>query len=551
MLRHVVRAVSSQILERTIEVRAEADAAFNLELAYPVPEADSFYSWHRRETAPIRYVQDVDEQGKSPEGRQLFPFAAALHGTELTGVFSDCPGFWENRSQQVIDPARRRLALRTGDGSAPRVIATIAGDSSGLYHGEFDGWQHIRAGQVRRFRTWLFSSRARDLYGVQMAAHRAFARALHPGDSDLNAILRNTAYYLVRRNLLRPESHYIILSGISYGWKEWVSDATMTGLGLENMEILSEAVRGLFWSRCYYEDNAQWYLIVSALIAAAGYQPDLGTCRLCLEFLRDHEKDGAYIPPGGRWNPKVPLGGKTYMDLFCYAEGDCPTSNQGFHCGALVAGQKLGFGVSDTDVQRACRAYDATFNHAAGYFPTSAMRREVFGGDALYGEAVSFAAFGRKSLPDDLVLRHCRHAIKIQSRYGLRVVSKANGDLLDADQYGPNNPYGLAPDQAGGYVQGGSWFFCDAGTWLSGLAHGLDPALVDSLLIRRIQQELNVVPAFSESINTRTGQPHGNILYSANALYIWLRRVIRQRLNKTGADPVEAAITAHLEARLR
>jgi hypothetical protein len=239
------------------------------------------------------------------------------------------------------------------------------------------------------------------------------------------------------------------------------------------------------------------------------------------------------------------------MDLFCYAEGDCPTSNQGFHCGALMAAKQLGFGVTENDIDRACRAYAATFNRTGGYFPTSAMRQEVFGGDALYGDAVTFAAFGRKSLPDDLVLRHCRHAIQIQSPYGLRVVSKANGDLLEADQYGPGSPYGLPPERAGAYVQGGSWFFCDAGTWLSGLAHGLDPSLVDNLLIRRINQELRAVPAFSESINTRTGEPHGNILYSANSLYIWLRRSIRRRLNQTAPDPVESRITAHLDARTR
>jgi hypothetical protein len=189
------------------------------------------------------------------------------------------------------------------------------------------------------------------------------------------------------------------------------------------------------------------------------------------------------------------------------------------------------------------------FNASGGYFPTSVLRPEVFGGDALYGEAVSFAAFGRKSLLDELVLRHCWHAMKIQSPYGIRVVSKANGDLLEAGQYGPGNPHGLPPDRAGAYVQGGSWFFCDAGTWLSALAHGLEPATVDSLLVRRIREELAHVPAFNESINTRTGEPHGNILYSANSLYVWLRAKIRARLGIAGADPVDAAITSYLAER--
>ncbi|MDR3718859.1 MAG: hypothetical protein P4K98_08655 [Bryobacteraceae bacterium] len=50
-------------------------------------------------------------------------------------------------------------------------------------------------------------------------------------------------------------------------------------------------------------------------------------------------------------------------------------------------------------------------------------------------------------------------------------------------------------------------------------------------------------------MNTRTGRPQGNILYSANALYIWLRHAVRRRLGETGLDPVEAAITAYLKAR--
>ena len=167
----------------------------------------------------------------------------------------------------------------------------------------------------------------------------------------------------------------------------------------------------------------------------------------------------------------------------------------------------------------------------------------------MYGAAVTFAAFGRKCLPDELVRRHCAHAMKIQSKYGLRVVSKANGDLLEQNQYGPGNPHGLPPEKAGAYVQGGSWFFCDAGTWLAGLAHGMDPRVVDRLLTDRIKVELTNAPAFSESINTRTGQPHGNLLYAANALYLWLRREIRSRLRHTGVDPVTRAVDQWLDTR--
>jgi hypothetical protein len=550
-IRQVVREIAPGFLERSIEVLAEADATFNLEIPYEFPAADSFYSWHRKETARLTLAQDVDEQGK-PRGdaTQLLPFAGAVENGMLTGALADCPGFWENRSLQVVDPAAHRVSLRTGDGSPSHLVSTMPGDDSGYYRGELDGWQHIRAGQLRRFRTWLFSAGASNVYAVQLAAHHALASALHPGDSDLTGILRNTSYFLIRRNLFRPESRYIIISGITYGWKEWVSDMAMAGLGLEDPEILTEAVRGIFWNRCNYEDNAQWYLIISALAARAGYHPDLALCRRSLEFIRDNEKNGAYIPPVAGGNaPREPQGWKTYMDLFYYADGDSPTSNQGFHCGALMAARELSLGSDESAIARACHAYADMFNTAGGYFPSSVMRPEVFGGDALYGEAVTFAAFGRKSLPDDLVLRHCRHAMKIQSPYGIRVVCKANGDLLEGDQYGAGNPHGLPPERAGGYVQGGSWFFCDAGTWLSGLVHGLDRETVDSLLIRRIRQELTHVPAFNESINTRTGEPVGNILYSANSVYLWLRARIRERLGITGADPVDAAVAHYLAER--
>ena len=551
-IRQVLRRLSPSVLERSIEVIADTDSAFNLEMPYEFPRAQSFYSWRGKEDARIALVQDVDESGKPLGGNatQLLTFAGAVENGALTGIVGDCPAFWENRSQQVIDAPAHRIALRTGDGSPSRLVTKMPGDDSGCYHGELDGWQHIRSGQLRSFRTWLFTAPAPNLYAIQLGAHRVLTTALRPGDSDLAGILRNTSYFLIRRNLLRPESRYIIISGVTYGWKEWVSDMAMAGLALNDPEILTEAVRGCFWNRCGYEDNAQWYLIISALIARAGYRPDLALCRRSLEFIRDNEKNGAYIPPVAAGNAdREPMGWKTYMDLFYYDNGDAQTSNQGFHCGAMMAARELGLGVDEAAIARAGKAYAGMFNEDGGYFPTSVMRPEVFGGDALYGAAVSFAAFGQKCLPDDLVLKHCRHAMEIQSPYGIRVVSKANGDLLEANQYGRGNPHGLPPEQAGGYVQGGSWFFCDAGTWLLGLAHGLDPQLVDSLLIRRIQEELTHLPAFNESINTRTGEPVGNILYSANSVYLWLRQNIREKLGMRGADPVEAAIARYLAER--
>jgi len=66
------------------------------------------------------------------------------------------------------------------------------------------------------------------------------------------------------------------------------------------------------------------------------------------------------------------------------------------------------------------------------------------------------------------------------------------------------------------------------------------------LLAERIGREIAHVPAFNESISTVNGQPHGNILYSWNSGYWWLRKEIRRRLGQTGPDPVDAAVDAKL-----
>ena len=534
--------------EHSVEVYARQPAVFNLEWAFEAAKDSEFYSWRQRETERVALMQDTGEPGKRGLPSQLFPFAGVVRNGELFGVLGECPGFWENRSQQTIDSAMGVIALRTGDGSASRVMTGIWGDSSDFYRGEYDGWQHIRKAESRKYEVWTFRAPVQPgLYGVRLASHRAFARAKGWSSSTLEAILRNNAYLQIRRNLLREESRYILTSGVTYGWKSWASDAAMAGLGLGDPEILAEAIRGLFWDRLNYEDNAQWYLILSALFARSGFRPNMALCRRCWEFLKDHESAGAYLPP--RLDGPAGLGWRTYMDLFFYEDGDPPTSNQGFHCGAMMAARELSLGASEADIAQAGKAFAGMFHSPGGYFPTSLRRPEVFGGDALYGAAVTFAAFGRKCLPDELVRRHCAHAMKIQSKYGLRVVSKANGDLLERDQYGPGNPHGLPPEKAGAYVQGGSWFFCDAGTWLAGLAHGMDPRVVDRLLLDRIKIELANAPAFSESINTRTGEPHGNLLYAANALYLWLRREIRGRLRHKGQDPVATAVDQWLEIR--
>ena len=77
-------------------------------------------------------------------------------------------------------------------------------------------------------------------------------------------------------------------------------------------------------------------------------------------------------------------------------------------------------------------------------------------------------------------------------------------------------------------------------------AHGWPEDKIAALLAERIERELAIVPAFNEDINTITGQPHGHILYSWNSGYAWLRKMFRQRLQRTSDDPVDTALNRKL-----
>jgi len=119
------------------------------------------------------------------------------------------------------------------------------------------------------------------------------------------------------------------------------------------------------------------------------------------------------------------------------------------------------------------------------------MRIDCVAGSSL---TVTYAVFGRKLLTHEQVLTHFRTSEKVKSPYGLRVISTADGSLLP----------------------------------------------------ERIEREIAHVPAFNESISTVNGRPHGNILYSWNSGFWWLRKEIRRRLGQTGPDPVDAAVDAKL-----
>lgn len=328
---------------------------------------------------------------------------------------------------------------------------------------------------------------------------------------------------------MRTESDYIFISGVGYGWKQWVSDGFWMSRGLDDPKYDAEANMAVFFERVNYEDNAQYYLIWSYLVKQAGGNPDPRTVTRAYKFIRDHERDGLYIPP--RLKPDIAYM-KTYHDQLPYDDDDAPSSNQGFHCGALMAARELGFDVTDEDIEKAKIGYRRTFNELGGYFATSLKQQDHVGQDSLYGAVLTYAVFGEKILPDELVQRHLETTMCIQSPYGMRVISKANGDLLDG--------------HSGVYVFGGSWFLNDAANYLAGLIHGMDPQWVDDMLFWRLEKELAWMPAFHESISTVNGKPHGHHLYSWNSGYWWLRQMVRRHLGMTSPDPLEARVNALL-----
>lgn len=519
------------LIERTLEVTANAPQKFAVSFDFfPTGDGGTFATFS--ESVAQRRLYDT--LGGGPEypdiPAQTFPLAAFQRGGHVFGVIGDSPANWENRSLVLLDPGSRRLAVLNGDGRAPYELR-IKYDAKDSYVCTMDGWQSLAAGETRRYVTWLFAGRAQSHYDVQLAAHLALANGKGWNSSALEAIFRNTSYLLCRRNLMRPESRYLFISGIGYGWKQWVSDGFWMAVGLDDREKLIEASRAVFENRVTYEDNAQYFLIWSVLAKRAGGRVNEPLARIAYNFIRRHETNGVFYPPPLAGAPSN-KGWKTYMDILEYDDDDAPVSNQGFHCGALLAAKELGFPVTEANIQRAIAGYQRMFNATGGYFPTSIKQADRIGQDTLYGAALTYAVFGRKILDDASVQAHLRTTARVQTPFGMRVISQADGSLL--------------PNHNGSYVYGGSWFLCDAANYLVAGLHGLPAADVDGKLVWRIEKELAWAPAFNESISTVTGKPHGHVLYSWNSGYWWLRREFRRRAGANGPDPVELAIDQRL-----
>ena len=524
------RTIHPQLIERTVTVTAESDQRYFLDLGWKAVGTGALYSFLGEEPKTKRYSPGCGGPEFKEQSSQTFPLVGYRHGDLFYGVVGDTPGLWENRSFLQFDIDRRALSIATGDGSPKHVISIPRElDATTDYRATFDGWQHIESGETHQFQTWIFASPIKSLYDIQLATHLALANAKGFNQSALEAILRNTSYLLLRRNLLRTESDYIFISGVGYGWKQWVSDGFWMSRGLDNAKFDAAAMAAVFFERLNYEDNSQYYLIWACLVKRVGGDVDPRTLRRAYDFIRAHEKNGLYIPP--RLMPDK-LIAKTYHDQLPYDDDDAPSSNQGFHCGALLAAKELGFPVTNEEIELAIEGYIHMYNKVGGYMATSLKQQEHVGQDSLYGEVLTYAVFGRKLLPDAVVRTHLETSVRIQSPYGMRVISKANGELLDG--------------HSGSYVFGGSWFLNDGANYLDGLIHGMDSVWVDKQLMWRLEKELAWMPAFHESISTVTGKPHGHHLYSWNSGFWWLRREIRKRLGQTGPDPLEAALDKRL-----
>ena len=522
------------LVERTLEVHADEAQRFAVTFPLDLAIVGEFASFSGPEKA-----RTLCDTVRGSARTETFPVGMVRASGKVYGLAADSPGLWENRCQVLLDPPGHRLAVLAGDGRNPYpLIIRPPEDARDTYQYQMDGWQSLAAGGTKRFTTWVFASPARNHYDAQVAAHLAVANGKGWTTSALEAILRNTALYLLRRNLALDANHqprdgrYIFISGPGYGWKQWVSDGFYCSLGLDDPEKTIEANRAVFWNRMDYEDNAHYYLIWAVLMKRAGGTINEPLVRKAYEFIRSHEKDGLFVPPSLPGAPS-PKGWKTYHDLLEYDEDDSPSSTHGFHCGALIAAKELGLGVTDAEIERSIAAYRSLFNTERGFMPTSRKQRNTLGQDTLYGATLTYAVFGKKLLTDEQVLTHVRTSEKVKSPYGLRVISQADGALM--------------PGHSGSYIQGGSWFLNDAANYLLAEVHGLSAAEVDSLLIQRIGLETAYAPAFNESISTVTGRPHGQILYSWNSGYWWLRKEIRRRLGQTGPDPVETAIDTRLD----
>ncbi|MCC7173513.1 MAG: hypothetical protein IT459_23925, partial [Planctomycetes bacterium] len=233
-LSETFRTLAPDLIERTVTVKAHKDTRYYLDFGWRMAQEGEVRTFTGPESERVHYCPGFGGPEFGGTSHQTFPFIGYQVGETLYGITRDSPGMWENRSCIGFTPEDHMLWLSNGDGSPKRVVSIPRElDATTVYRAQIDGWQHIEAGETQTWTTWIFASPVRSQYDVQLAAHLALANAKGFNQSGLEAILRNTSYLLLRRNLLRPESDYIFISGVGYGWKQWVSDGFHMSRGLD------------------------------------------------------------------------------------------------------------------------------------------------------------------------------------------------------------------------------------------------------------------------------------------------------------------------------
>ena len=424
------------LVERTLEVTADAAQRFSAAFPLEVALDGEFASF----SGPVKARTLYDTVRARPK-TETFPVAMVRAADRVFGLVADSPGLWENRCEVLLAPARpvdghpdrrwpRSLSHRN------RSHRDRGEDARDTYQYQMDGWQSLAAGETRRFTTWVFASPARIHYDAQVAAHLAVANGKGWNSSSVEAILRNTSLYLLRRNLAldannQPrDGRYIFISGPGYGWKQWVSDGFYTALGLDDPEKTIESNRAVFWTRMDYEDNAQYYLIWAVLMKRAGGTRERALVAKAYEFLRRTRRTASTSRLRCRARP-IPRAGRPITTCCPMTMTIRPPATRASTAGRCWRRRNWGSPSPSQDIERAIAAYRSLFNTERGFMPTSRKLRDTLGQDTLYGATLTYAVFGKKLLTDEQVLTHFRTSEKVKTPYGLRVIS-AGGRLAAA-----------------------------------------------------------------------------------------------------------------------
>ena len=187
--------------------------------------------------------------------------------------------------------------------------------------------------------------------------------------------------------------------------------------------------------------------------------------------------------------------GGDWMDTIVTPIGSVNTYTQGLYAVALMAAQKMGLSVPDSQIQGAQAAYDALYNPTLGYLPWNSDPSYAYRSpDVLAGEAWSLFLFNRSILPTGDVASTLRALVA--TPYGMADVAAADGGYLDST----NSQVALQGisylDAPGHYQNGGDWFLFNYWAAYAGARLGIAGAR--SLVAWDAGRELAVLPTSDE-----------------------------------------------------